>query len=69
MFFNIRSGIGKIPVSGSGSGQVGVLKSTFRYLRVSFLLSGISGYSWVFLRNYDIISFLGGSEPNIEVIF
>ena len=38
----------KIPGSGSGSGRVGVLKYTIGYFRVSFLLSGISGYSWVF---------------------
>ena len=44
----------KIPGSGSGSGQGGVLKYTNGYFRVSFLLSGISGYfgyfrvCWVF---------------------
>ena len=47
-----RTGLGrvleKIPGSGSGSGRVGVLKYTSGYFRVSFLLSGISGYSWVF---------------------
>ena len=49
-FFNIGSGrvSEKIPGSGSGSGRVGVLKYTIGYFRVSFLLSGISGYSWVF---------------------
>ena len=49
-FFNIGSGrvLDKIPGSGSGSGRVGVLKYTIGYFRVSFLLSGISGYSWVF---------------------
>ena len=49
-FFNIGSGrvLEKIPGSGSGSGRVGVLKYTSGYFRVSFLLSGISGYSWVF---------------------
>ena len=47
----------KIPGSGSGSGRVGVLKYTIGYFRVSFLLSGISGYSWVFLGILDIISF------------
>ena len=49
-FFNIGSGrvLEKIPGSGSGSGRVGVLKYTIGYFRVSFLLSGISGYSWVF---------------------
>ena len=46
----------KIPGSGSGSGRVGVLKYTIGYFRVSFLLSGISGYSWVFLGILDIIS-------------
>ena len=48
-FFNIGSGrvLEKIPGSGSGSGRVGVLKYTVGYFRVSFLLSGISGYSWV----------------------
>ena len=45
----------KISGSGSGSGRVGVLKFTIGYFRVSFLLSGISGYFgyfrvfWVFL--------------------
>ena len=49
-FFNIGSGrvLEKIPGSGSGSGRVGVLKYMIGYFRVSFLLSGISGYSWVF---------------------
>ena len=58
-FFNIGSGrvLEKIPGSGSGSGRVGVLKYTIGYFRVSFLLSGISGYSWVFLGILDIISF------------
>ena len=50
--FQYRIGSGrvleKIPGSGSGSGRVGVLKYTIGYFRVSFLLSGISGYSWVF---------------------
>ena len=66
-FFNIGSGrvLEKIP--GSGSGRVGVLKYTTGFFRVSFLLSGISGYSWVFpgtsgyfrvfLGILDIISF------------
>ena len=64
----------KIPGSGSGSGRVGVSKYTIGYFRVSFLLSGISGYVGYFrvftgmsgiygyLRVYtgilDIISFL-----------
>ena len=42
----------KIPGSRSGSGRVGVSKNTIGYFRVSFLLSGISGYVghfWVFL--------------------
>ena len=49
-FFNIGSGrvLEKIPGSGSGLGRVGVLKYTIGYFRVSLLLSGISGYSWVF---------------------
>ena len=50
--FQYRVGSGrvleKIPGSGSGSGRVGVLKYTIGYFRVSFLLSGNSGYSWVF---------------------
>ena len=59
-FFNIGSGrvSEKIPGSGSGSGRVGVSKFTIGYFRVSFLLSGISGYfgyfwvCWVFSRNF-----------------
>ena len=52
-FFSIRSGrvLDKIPGSGSGSGRVGVSKNTIGYFRVSFLLSGISGYFgyfWVY---------------------
>ena len=55
-FFNIGSGrvLDKIPGSGPGSGQVGVSKNTIGYFRVSFFLSGISGYfgyirvCWVF---------------------
>ena len=49
-FFNIGSGwvLEKIPGSGSGSGRVGMLRYRIGYFRVSFLLSGISGYSWVF---------------------
>ena len=45
-FFNIGSGrvLDKILGSRSGSGRVGVLKNTIGYFRVSFLLSGISGY-------------------------
>ena len=61
-FFNIGSGrvLEKIPGSGSGSGRVGVLKYMIGYFRVSFLLSGISGYSWVFPGISDIFSFFGG---------
>ena len=45
-FFNIRSGwvLDKILGSGSGSGRVRVSKNTIPYFRVSFFLSGISGY-------------------------
>ena len=48
-FFNFRFGqvLDKITGSGSGSGQVGVLKCTIRYSRLSTLLLGISRYSWV----------------------
>ena len=46
--FQYRVGSGrvldKIPGSGLGSGRVGVSKYTIKYFRVSFLLSGISGY-------------------------
>jgi len=46
--FQYRVGSGrvldKIPGSGSGSGRVGVSKNMIGYFRVSFLLSGISGY-------------------------
>ena len=50
-FFNIGSGrvLDKIPGSGSGFGRVGVSKIAIGHFRVSFLLSGISGYFWVFL--------------------
>ena len=57
--FQYRVGSGrvldKIPGSGSGSGRVGVSKNRIGYFRVSFFLSGISGYfryfrvCWVFL--------------------
>ena len=45
-FFNIGSGqvLDKIPGSGSGSGRVRVSKNTIGYFRVSYFLSGISGY-------------------------
>ena len=45
-FFNIGLGrvLDKIPGSWSGSGRVGVSKYKIGYFRVSFLLSGISGY-------------------------
>ena len=36
--------VDNIPGSGSGSGQVEDSKNTIEYFRVSFLLSGISGY-------------------------
>ena len=46
--FQYRVGSGrvldKVPGSGSGSGRVGVSENTIGYFRVSFLLSGISGY-------------------------
>ena len=46
--FQYRVGLGrvldKIPGSGSGSGRVGVSKNMIGYFRVSFFLSGISGY-------------------------
>ena len=44
-FFNIGSGrvVDKVPGSGSDSGRV-VSKNTIGYFRVSFLLSGFSGY-------------------------
>ena len=51
--YQVRSGrvFDKIPGSRSGSGRVGVSKNTIGYFRVSFLLSGISGYVgyfWVY---------------------
>ena len=49
----------KIPGSGSGSGRVGVLKYTIGYFRVSFLLSGISGYFGYF-RVFPGISGISG---------
>ena len=55
--------LAKIP--GSGSGR----SIRYGYFWVSFLVSSISGYSWVFMGIYDIISFFGGSEPNIKVFF
>ena len=44
--YQVGSGqvLDKIPGSGSGSGRVGELKYMIGYFRVSFLLSGISGY-------------------------
>ena len=74
--FQYWVGLGRVleKIPGSGSGRVGVLKYTIGYFRVSFLLSGISGYSWVFpgifgyFWVYWISSlFFGGSEPNIKV--
>ena len=56
-----------------GSGRVGVSKYTIGYFRVSFLLSGISGYVGylrVFTGIYGYIGyhlFFGGSEQNIKV--
>ena len=59
--FQYRVGSGrvleKIPGSGSGSGRVGVLKYMIGYFRVSFLLSGSSGYSWVFPGNSGYIGY------------
>ena len=84
-FFNIGSGgvLDKIPGSGSGSGRVRVSEYMIRYFRVSFLLSGISGYVGyfrvftgiygylrVFTGIYGYIGyhlFFGGSEQNIKV--
>ena len=44
--YRVGSGrvLDKIPGSGSGSGRVGRSKNMIGYFRVSFLLSGISGY-------------------------
>ena len=60
-FFNIGSGrvLDKIPGSGSGSGRVGVLKSTNGYFRVSFLLSGSSGY-FVYSRVCRVFTGISG---------
>ena len=66
MFFTIGSGrvLEKIPGSGSGSSRVGVLQYMIGYFRVSFLLSGISGYFWV----YWITSlFFGGNNFQINI--
>ena len=61
--FQYRVGSGrvldKIPGSGSGSGRVGVLKYTIGYLRVSFLLPGISRYLF-FFRVFPGISGISG---------
>ena len=60
--FQYRVGSGrvvdKIPGSGSGSGRVGVSKNTIGYFRVSFLLSGFSGYFGYFrvCRVFSVIS-------------
>ena len=66
--FNIGSGriLEKIPGSWSGTGWVGVMKYTIGYFQISFLLSGISQYSWVFLGLS--VYFFGGSEPDIKVL-
>ena len=61
--FQYRVGSGrvvdKIPGSGSGSGRVGVSKNTIGYFRVSFLLSGISGYFGYF-RVCQVFSGISG---------
>ena len=61
--FQYRVGSGrvseKIPGSGSGSGRVGVSKFTIGYFRVSFLLSGISGYLF-YSRVFPGISGISG---------
>ena len=60
-FCNIGWGrvLDKIPDSGSGSCQVGVSKYTIEYFRVSFLLSGISGYLF-YSRVFPGISGISG---------
>ena len=49
----------KTPGSGSGLGRVGVLKYTIGYFRVSFLLSGISGY-FGYIRVCRVLSGISG---------
>ena len=61
--FQYRVGSGrvldKIPGSGSGSGRVGVSKNMIGYFRVSFFLSGISGYFGYF-RVCQVFSGISG---------
>ena len=61
-FFNIGSGrvLDKIPGSGSSSGRVGVSKYTIGYFRVSFLLSGTSGYVGYFWGFLGFLTFNEG---------
>ena len=67
--FQYRVGSGrvldKIPGSGSGSGRVGVSKNTIGYFRVSFFLSGISGYFGYF-RVCRVFSGISGLFSNIQ---
>ena len=64
--YQVGSGrvLDKIPGSGSGSGRVGVSKNTIGYFRVSFLLSGISGYFGYF-RVCRVFSGISGYYPCI----
>ena len=64
--YRVGSGLGNIPDIGLDSGLVRVLKYAIRYFWVSILVSGISGYFWVFQAILDIICFFGGVEPNIK---
>ena len=61
--FQYRVGSGrvldKIPGSGSGSGRVGVSKNIIGYFRVSFFLSGVSGYFGYF-RVFRVFSGIFG---------
>ena len=72
-FFNIGSGRVGYWTKYRVAGRVGVSKYTIGYFRVSFLLSGISGYVGylrVFTGIYGYIGyhlFFGGSEQNIKV--
>ena len=70
-FFNIGSCrvLEKIPGSGSGLGQVGVLKYMIKYFWVFFysqVFLGISGYFWLY-RIYPMISSEAVSQ--ISIIF
>ena len=69
-FFNIGSGrvLDKIPGSGSGLGRVGVSKNTIGYFRVSFLLSGISGYVGYFQVFLGLPIYTNILYTNIEKI-